>query len=118
VEALKEPATGGGESPRESESPLTILNKNEKYEHNNKGDHMNETKQLKNGTLCTYEPKTKGLPEKMKVQVRGVATVEQPVIGRMYIVEVMDGSLPNGFYEYKFIVAMECNLTEGWSTAN
>lgn len=106
MEALKEPATGGGESPRESESPLTILNK--------KGKTMNEATQLKNGTLCTYEPKTKGLPEKMKVQVRGVATVEQPVIGRMYIVEVMDGSLPSDFYEYKFIIAMEYNLTEGW----
>lgn len=72
---------------------------------------MDENQCLKNGTLCTYEPKIPGLPEKMQVKIRGVATIEQPVLGRLYIVEVLDDSLPNDTYPYKFIVAMECNIT-------
>lgn len=64
-----------------------------------------------NGTLCTYEPRTPGLPEQMEVCIRGIATIEQPVIGRMYIVEVCDNSLPNDTYPYKYITALECNLT-------
>lgn len=63
------------------------------------------------GTICTYTPKIVGLPEKIKVRICGISSTEQPLIGSMYIVEVLDGTLPSEYYPYTHTVAPQCNLT-------
>jgi len=71
-----------------------------------------QTSGIKQGAICSYYPKTEGLPVQVKVRVCGVALTEQPVIGRMYIVEVLDGTFPSAVYPYTHLVAPDCNLVE------
>ena len=71
---------------------------------------MEQIQEIEQGTICNYYPKTEGLPVQIQVRVCGVATTEQPVIGRMYIVEVLDGTFPSTVYPYTHTLAAECNL--------
>jgi hypothetical protein len=44
-------------------------------------------------------------------RVIGIAQTEQPVVGRLMIVECMDGSIPNSTYPYRALSVPEIFLT-------
>jgi hypothetical protein len=75
------------------------------------GQPVNEQKSLiPNGHTRYWNPKIPGLGV-FKVKVVGVATTGAPVIGRSYIVELPENlRLPQ--YDYRYVVAFECHLSE------
>lgn len=61
------------------------------------------------GTVAIWSPGVTGLPKNVYVRIMGVCG-ELPVTGHRYIVEVLDGTLPNEQYPYVAVIAEESSL--------